>query len=164
MPERNDSAKEPSGPWEGWRNAPIVEPAPGWSVEVHPPSFTFTSPEGQKYTVNGPDGATPEQAFAILQGWIGGNQKAEAPPSEEHGPWENYRPASPAGDSRVKVDPRDGLSEFEAAVLEECIAEVNSAEFLSDLLVFEPGKPDPRICTEACWAASGFDRFLHGRH
>jgi hypothetical protein len=43
------------------------------------PSFTFTSPEGQKYTVNGPDGATPEQAFAILQGWIGGKQKDEAP-------------------------------------------------------------------------------------
>ncbi len=39
------------------------------------PSFTFTSPEGQKYTVNGPDGATQEQAFSILQGQIGG-QKA----------------------------------------------------------------------------------------
>ena len=29
--------------------------------------------------MNGPDGATPEQAFAILQGWIGGKQKGEAP-------------------------------------------------------------------------------------
>jgi len=38
------------------------------------PSFTFTSPEGQKYTVNGPDGATQEQAFAILQGQIGGKK------------------------------------------------------------------------------------------
>jgi hypothetical protein len=38
------------------------------------PSFTFTSPEGQKYTVNGPDGATPVQAFAILQGYIGGRK------------------------------------------------------------------------------------------
>jgi ddrB-like ParB superfamily domain len=38
------------------------------------PSFTFTSPEGQKYTVNGPDGATPGQAFAILQGYIGGQK------------------------------------------------------------------------------------------
>jgi hypothetical protein len=57
------------------------------------PSFTFTSPEGQKYTVNGPGGATPEQAFAILQGWMGGNQKAEAP-SAAHGPWEKYAPQS----------------------------------------------------------------------
>jgi hypothetical protein len=69
---------------------------------------------------------------------------------EPHGPW--------------KVDPGDGLSEFEAAVLEECINEVNSAEFLADLLAFEPGKPDPRICTEASWAACGFDRFLQGSH
>jgi hypothetical protein len=38
------------------------------------PSFTFTSPEGQKYTVNGPDGATTGQAFAILQGYIGGQK------------------------------------------------------------------------------------------
>ena len=53
---------------------------------------------------------------------------------------------------------------FEAALLEEVIAEVDSAEFLADLLVFEHGKPDPRICTEAGWAASGFDRFLHGPH
>src|SRR5579862_5696993 len=31
------------------------------------PAFTFTSPDGNKYTVNGPDGATPEQAYGILQ-------------------------------------------------------------------------------------------------
>jgi hypothetical protein len=31
------------------------------------PAFTFTSPEGKQYTVNGPDGATKEQAFAVLQ-------------------------------------------------------------------------------------------------
>lgn len=37
------------------------------------PAFTFTSPSGQAYTVNGPDGATPEQAFAILQQQIGGS-------------------------------------------------------------------------------------------
>lgn len=45
------------------------------------PSFTFTSPEGQKYTVKGPDGATQEQAFAILQSQIGGQKKqtGEAP-------------------------------------------------------------------------------------
>jgi hypothetical protein len=44
------------------------------------PSFTFTSPEGQKYTVNGPDGATQDQAFQILQGQIGSKQ-AQKPQS-----------------------------------------------------------------------------------
>ncbi|MGE5623006.1 MAG: hypothetical protein ACM3WS_07625, partial [Bacillota bacterium] len=31
------------------------------------PSFEFTSPKGKKYTVEGPEGATKEQAFQILQ-------------------------------------------------------------------------------------------------
>lgn len=31
------------------------------------PIFDFTSPEGKKYSVTGPDGATEEQAFQILQ-------------------------------------------------------------------------------------------------
>ena len=35
------------------------------------PSFTFTGPSGEKYTVNGPDGATPEQAFSMLQSHLG---------------------------------------------------------------------------------------------
>lgn len=34
-------------------------------------TFDITSPDGQKYTVNGPDGATKEQAFAILQQHLG---------------------------------------------------------------------------------------------
>ena len=145
MPDQNDPAKEPSEPWEGWRNDPISEPAPGWSVEVHQgPSFTFTSPDGQKYTVNGPDGSTCEQGFALLQDWRRGNQKAEAP-SEEHGPWENYPPPASAGDSQFKVDSGGVLSEFEAAVLEECIAEAMSAP-LSELFTGEQ-----RICTEDRW-------------
>jgi hypothetical protein len=37
------------------------------------PSFTFTSPEGKSYTVNGPEGSTQEQAWAILQQQIGGS-------------------------------------------------------------------------------------------
>lgn len=44
------------------------------------PSFEFTSPEGKKYTVAGPDGATKEQAFQILQQQIaGGTAQAAAP-------------------------------------------------------------------------------------
>lgn len=34
------------------------------------PNFEFTSPEGKMYTVQGPDGATKEQAFQILQGQL----------------------------------------------------------------------------------------------
>jgi hypothetical protein len=30
-------------------------------------TFEFTSPDGKKFTVNGPPGSTPEQAFSILQ-------------------------------------------------------------------------------------------------
>jgi hypothetical protein len=35
------------------------------------PTFEFTSPDGKSYSVEGPDGATPEQAFQILQTQIG---------------------------------------------------------------------------------------------
>ncbi len=35
------------------------------------PEFTFSAPDGKSYTVSGPDGATPEQAFGILQKQIG---------------------------------------------------------------------------------------------
>ena len=31
------------------------------------PTFDFQSPEGRKYTLTGPEGATPEQALAVLQ-------------------------------------------------------------------------------------------------
>jgi len=41
------------------------------------PTFEFTSPEGKKYSVDGPDGATKEQAFQILQSQIGGNTIAK---------------------------------------------------------------------------------------
>jgi hypothetical protein len=46
-----------------------------WSINM--PSFTFTSPEGKKYTVNGPEGATKEQAFEILQKQLSQNQNVE---------------------------------------------------------------------------------------
>jgi hypothetical protein len=45
------------------------------------PSFEFTSPEGKKYTVDGPEGATKEQAFQVLQQQIatGTAKPTEAP-------------------------------------------------------------------------------------
>ena len=36
------------------------------------PTFVFTSPEGKKYSVNGPEGATEQQAWQILQAQLGG--------------------------------------------------------------------------------------------
>lgn len=39
-------------------------------------TFDFTSPEGKKYTVEGPDGATEAQAFQILQSQLGGSSVA----------------------------------------------------------------------------------------
>lgn len=46
------------------------------------PAFTFTSPEGKQYTVNGPDGATKEQAFQVLQQQLGtGTPNTEIDPS-----------------------------------------------------------------------------------
>ena len=80
MPERGacQSYERPFGRVGG--NDPVSEPSPGWSVEVHQ-GLLFTSHEpldGQKYTVNGPDGATCEQAFALLQDWRRGKEGRSA--------------------------------------------------------------------------------------
>lgn len=40
------------------------------------PSFTFNSPDGKKYTVNGPEGATAEQAFSVLKQQLGAQPPA----------------------------------------------------------------------------------------
>jgi hypothetical protein len=43
------------------------------------PSFTFTSPDGKSYTVNGPDGATQDQAWAILQQQLASSKAQSGP-------------------------------------------------------------------------------------
>ena len=44
------------------------------------PDFTFTSPEGKQYTVTGPEGATKEQAFQLLQSQLSaGTAKQDEP-------------------------------------------------------------------------------------
>lgn len=43
------------------------------------PTFEFTSPEGKTYSVEGPEGATQEQAFQILQQQIGAPKAASGP-------------------------------------------------------------------------------------
>lgn len=35
------------------------------------PDFNFTGPDGKSYSITGPDGATPQQAFAMLQQHLG---------------------------------------------------------------------------------------------
>lgn len=44
------------------------------------PTFTFKSPEGQSYDIDGPEGATPEQAFGVLQQHLASQPKT--PPAE----------------------------------------------------------------------------------
>ncbi len=46
------------------------------------PKFTFTSPQGKTYDIEGPEGATKEQAFQILQTQLGTEQKAPAAPAQ----------------------------------------------------------------------------------
>jgi hypothetical protein len=46
------------------------------------PDFEFTSPGGKKYTVTGPAGSTPEQAFQMLQTQLGAAQTDAAPVSD----------------------------------------------------------------------------------
>ena len=42
------------------------------------PTFEFTSPEGKTYTVEGPEGATKEQAFTKLQEQLGASQQKQS--------------------------------------------------------------------------------------
>ena len=59
------------------------------------PDFDFTAPDGKKYTVTGPEGSTPEQAFQMLQ-----KQLASAPAQSYSGA--NAIPgASPEADAEM---------------------------------------------------------------
>lgn len=58
------------------------------------PTFKFTSPEGKTYSVNGPEGATQEQAFDMLQSHLSASKPAEVPPTPQKDQtlWEKARP------------------------------------------------------------------------
>lgn len=47
------------------------------------PTFKFTAPDGKQYTVNGPDGATEQQAFQMLQSQIKAAPTAAKPFGEQ---------------------------------------------------------------------------------
>ena len=66
------------------------------------PDFEFTSPEGKKYTVTGPEGATPEQAFQMLQTQLGAPPPA-APPRPTQGGRQGIQP-SPAPNYGLRED------------------------------------------------------------
>ena len=78
---------EEQRPW--WLNDPIVHQLPpvppGFELDNPPGShtFDFTDPSGKQYTVNGPDGSTPERAFAILQRYLGAQNTAAQPDHNE---------------------------------------------------------------------------------
>jgi hypothetical protein len=50
------------------------------------PTFEFSSPEGKTYSVDGPDGATQEQAWGMLQQQIGAQKGAPAAPAPSPAP------------------------------------------------------------------------------
>lgn len=53
------------------------------------PTFNFTGPDGKSYSVQGPDGATPEQAFQVLQ-----QQLASQPQAPETPKLDKYQQAA----------------------------------------------------------------------
>ena len=63
------------------------------------PTFTFTGPDGKSYSVEGPEGATPEQAFQVLQTQLASTPQ-EAPKPEVPKP-DKYQQAA--------IDERKGL-------------------------------------------------------
>jgi len=69
-------------------------------------SFEFTSPEGKKYTVDGPEGATKEQAFQMLQTQLsskpsGGSMASQIP--VEPGANTKLTPAAPEDSILQKI-------------------------------------------------------------
>jgi hypothetical protein len=69
-------AFDPSQPFEAVDKPPFDPSQPYEAVK----NFTITSPEGKRYSVQGPAGSTPEQAYQVLQKYIGGGTPAPAAP------------------------------------------------------------------------------------
>jgi hypothetical protein len=75
------------------------------------PTFTFTGPDGKNYSVEGPEGATPEQAFQVLQTQIAAAPKepakAEAPKPDKY----QQAAIDEQADLKAKgIDPGAGLT------------------------------------------------------
>jgi hypothetical protein len=70
------------------------------------PDFEFTGPEGQRFAVTGPQGATPEQAWAVLQQHL-----------TDAGGCTGYRDSGPADWGAVPAEP-EGPAKWGAVPLE----------------------------------------------
>jgi hypothetical protein len=79
------------------------------------PKFTFTSPEGKTYDVEGPDGSTKEQAFGILQQKLSAapppGPAAQIPSTNATAPKPRLAPAPDTGAPRTGGDVLTGLGE-----------------------------------------------------
>jgi len=103
------------------------------------PQYTFEGPGGQRHTIEGPEGSTPEEAFKILQQHLGQAQapaaspandyrskltdalnvamKALAPSWEHNGPsYSPYKPAQPGNMPNDAINPVGNDAQMTAAL------------------------------------------------
>lgn len=93
------------------------------------PDFTFTSPEGKSYTVTGPEGATKEQAFQVLQQQIAGGTAKEDTAAPTSAPASKPKTAS----ERAK----------------DAIVNINAASPLNHLAAGDKPVPTPTVASAA---------------
>lgn len=93
------------------------------------PDFTFTSPEGKSYTVSGPEGATKDQAFQVLQQQLSaGTAKEDSPPA-----------AAPAAQPQAPTNQR----------VKDAIAGLQSENPLNKLGPMSEPTPSPTLASAA---------------
>lgn len=104
------------------------------------PTFDFTSPEGKNYSVQGPDGSTPEQAFQILQSQIGG----DTPAFDKNDP--RFSEGTMAAGKAIEGVPFLGAAEPYAAAALNTVAHpftgVGHADFASNLAEHKAASTD----------------------
>lgn len=85
--------------------------------------FQFTSPDGQNYEVEGPDSATEEEAFGILQQQLAGPSAGGVDPAT--GKLRVNISADPQMDADVAADRPSGLDEFLASANQGVVNAIN---------------------------------------
>ena len=119
------------------------------------PTFQFTSPEGKSYEIAGPDGATPEQAFNILQSQL--QAPASVVPPLQEQPVEKTQEQVPSSgiQNLAKVLNKSGVpgAQIMGSILE---TPDNAKKFLSWI------KEDPEKNIPDALLASGPIRFARG--
>ena len=131
------------------------------------PTFKFTGPDGKQYTVNGPDGATEQQAFQMLQSQLA---PAKPPAAPAKGFGEQLNDAVHDIPRQVGLTARYGLEgvgdalDFLAtpiraavgAVVPEKLAPKRSGKALADLMHLpEPATADERVVGDAARTLAG---------